>query len=249
MERIELGGFDAPMGGHMDGRMGEAAGMRIENRTRENAGMRLEGRTYENAGMRVEGGEREAAGMRMEGRTRENIGGRAERGARENAGVMRAESEAHEEDAMSAEAETHEGAAVRLDVGEGHGCKSETHVYFGPFEQNKTVTVMDACDGLNSAGRVLDVEVKLARVSPGRRVALGISVNEVDKAGKEHPRGFRSVTLPAHHEKTCCEVCAPLVRFILPEDLRPEGNDGMCSGRRHFVIRTDAQYVDGNKKC
>lgn len=214
MERIELGGFDAPMDrpmARMDGGADEGVGLRIEGQPREGMGMRLEPRPR-------------AEEPRMETRPIEDRG-------------------------MPSEAGVHEGAAVRLDAVEGRGSRGETHVYFGPGEQNKTVTVADGCDALNSAGRVLDVEVKLGRVSPGRRVALGISVNEVDKTGREHSRGFRSVTVPAHREKGCREVTVPVVRFILPEDLRTDGHEGMCSGRRHFIIRTNAQYVDGNAEC
>ncbi len=213
MERIELGGFNLPMGrpmAHIDGGPDENADPRIDTQPREGMGPRPRPRGEE---------------------------------------ALERSAQAEPRQEKEAPANAHEGAAVRLDIGEGRGSRGETHVYFGPGEQNKTVTITDACDGLNGAGRVLDVEVRLGRVGPDRRVALGISVYEVDKAGREHSRGFRSVTVPAHHERGCCEVTVPPVRFILPEDLRLEGREGMCSGRRHFIIRTNAQYVVGNAEC
>lgn len=242
MERIELGGFDMPMNpsARADGGADERAGMRLDGRGREGGGMRPEGH-----------GEKDKCPPPWDCDKKDKCPPEWDCDKKDKCPPEwdGAPMDEPTEPQSGEDAGEHEGAAIRLDVGDGRGSKGETHVYFGPFEQNKAVTISDDCGELNGAGRVLDVAVKLEHVSPHRRVALGISVNEVDKKGREHSRGFRSVTVPAHHEKSCCERRAPVVRFILPEDLRPEGHGGVCSGRRHFIIRTDAQYVDGNADC
>ncbi len=141
-----------------------------------------------------------------------------------------------------------EGAAVRLG-GVAQERSGETHVYFEPCEESKAVTVSDACHNEEGAGRMLDVTMTLHNVCPGRRVAVGVSLHEVDAAGGEHARGFRAITVPAQQSASCCTVSVPAARFILPEDLRTEGSGGMCGARRHFVVRVANHYVDADARC
>ena len=65
-----------------------------------------------------------------------------------------------------------EGAAVRLGAEAGQDA-SETHVYFEPCEENKAVTVAESQHNEDGAGRVLDVNLVLRNVCPGKRVAVG----------------------------------------------------------------------------
>lgn len=138
-----------------------------------------------------------------------------------------------------------DGAAVRLseEAPQGGVVADETHVYFEPCEESKLVSINDACDNETGAGRMLDVQLKLRHICPGRRVAVGVALSEVDNAGNEYSRGFRAFTVPAQ-TGSGCEVVLPRIRFILPEDLRADGDAGMCRGRRHFIIRTSNHYVD-----
>lgn len=116
----------------------------------------------------------------------------------------------------------------------GESC--EAHVSFDPCDSAQSVCLQAACrDQL--PGRVLDVTSVLTNVCPGRRSAVGITVTEVDEKGTEHARGFRAVTVPAHHGRHSCDVQLDPVRFILPEDTR-------LQNRRHFICRLDHHYLD-----
>ena len=119
---------------------------------------------------------------------------------------------------------------------------AETHVYFESCEDAKTVTLPDST--VEGTGRMLDVSMTLRSVCPGKRTAVGVALTEVDSAGNEHARGFRAVTVPAHSHADCCDIVMPSIRFILPEDIRVDGGTGLCSGRRHFVLRSSNHYVD-----
>lgn len=140
-----------------------------------------------------------------------------------------------------------EGAAVRLGAEAGQDA-SETHVYFEPCEENKAVTVAESQHNEDGAGRVLDVNLVLRNVCPGRRVAVGVMLHEVDGTGGEHARGFHAMTVPAHRDGPR-DVTLPRIRFVLPEDLRIEGADGPRGCRRHFVVRTSSRYVDSTVKA
>ena len=141
-----------------------------------------------------------------------------------------------------------EGAAVRLGAEAGQDA-SETHVYFEPCEESKAVTVAESQHNVDGAGRVLDVNLALRNVCPGRRVAVGVTLHEVDGTGGEHARGFHAMTVPAHSDDGPRDVTLPRIRFVLPEDLRIEGADGPRGCRRHFVVRTSSRYVDSTVKA
>ena len=112
----------------------------------------------------------------------------------------------------------------------------ETHLYFEPCESIKSVRITETLP--DSEGRMLDVAMTLQNVCPGRRVFVGLSAHEVVEGGAEELRGFRALTLPAHHDGAAHAVDAPPIRFILPEE-------GSHPGRpRHFVLRAYAHYAD-----
>lgn len=134
-----------------------------------------------------------------------------------------------------------EGAALRQSDSASLASTGETHVYFETCEECKTVNLADCT--VDGSGRELNVTMTLRNVCPGKRIAVGVTVTEMDSAGNEHPRGFRAITLPARGGSAPCDVTMPVTRFVLPEDSRADGSCG-CGGRRHFVIRTNSQYLD-----
>ncbi|MDD3334279.1 MAG: hypothetical protein PHI98_02070 [Eubacteriales bacterium] len=134
-----------------------------------------------------------------------------------------------------------EGAAVRIGR-TADGADGETHVYFDPCEETKAVAISGI--SAEGTGRILDVSMTLKDVCPAKRVAVGVTVHEVDQAGNEYPRGFRAVTVPAHNHSGCCDVAVSSTRFILPEDIRVGSHGGVCDGSRHFVLRTTSHYID-----
>lgn len=115
------------------------------------------------------------------------------------------------------------------------------HICYGRCEDAKTCTMPDTY--LSNTGRVLDVSMTLKNVCPCRRVAVGILVSEVDHAGNEASRGFKAIAVPAHYNNCCSDIQMQSVRFILPDSLNTDGNGSLCE-RRHFIVRTEAHYID-----
>ena len=114
----------------------------------------------------------------------------------------------------------------------------ETHIWFESCDGAKEIAISSECQNEESFGRMLDVNMTLCNVCPGRRAAVGMHLVELDEAGTEYQRGFRAITVPAHHGSQNRDVALSAVRFIIPEDVSMGG----C--RRHFVVRTTNHYMD-----
>ena len=98
-----------------------------------------------------------------------------------------------------------------------------------------------------SQGRIVEIGVRVRRVCPGKRVALGLLLHELDENDVEHVRGMKAMTLPAHRESSCCDIVVEGVRFVLPEDVSLS-TGGAC-GERRFRVRTHVHYMDANGSC
>lgn len=110
--------------------------------------------------------------------------------------------------------------------------------------------VFDAGDvRLESLGRILELNFTVKRVCPGKRVALGILLSEVDENGTEYPRGMKALTLPAHNAPSCRDIRVKCVRFVLPEDLSAVEEPGSMCRERFFRVRTIAHPVDYGFRC
>ncbi len=103
---------------------------------------------------------------------------------------------------------------------------------------------------LESLGRILQLDINLKNVCPGRRVALGVILTEVDAQGNEHERGMKTITVPAHAYPSCRDVLVKCVKFVLPEDLNVSGRTagGIC-GARNFKVRVIAHNIDFDFRC
>ncbi|MGI5893940.1 MAG: vWA domain-containing protein [Candidatus Merdivicinus sp.] len=102
---------------------------------------------------------------------------------------------------------------------------------------------------LMPSGRLLNLSIKLLHICPDRRVALGIVLSETDGNGEEHPRGFKAVTVPAHHAPGCRDVLVKCIPFVLPEDQNMvDRGDNFCKERRFFA-RVYANYLDFDDPC
>lgn len=139
-----------------------------------------------------------------------------------------------------------EGAAVRLDSYIAQSGQKETHIYFNPCEDTKSITIADQL--VEGMGHTLDIAMTLRDVYPDRRVAVGIAIYEVDDHNEEFSRGFRAVTLPAHSGRCRADVAMPRMRFVLPDDIRLD-SEKTCDIRRHFVVRMNSHYVDTSSMC
>ena len=73
------------------------------------------------------------------------------------------------------------------------GCEQEVIVDLGETD-------------LGDQGQILQLDTILRNVCPNRRVALAAVLSEVDRCGKEHPRGFKTMTVPAHQKPGCRDV-------------------------------------------
>ena len=71
---------------------------------------------------------------------------------------------------------------------------------------------------LESQGRILQLDVTVKNVCPGKRVALAVILTEVDCKGKEHSRGMKTITIPAHKYSGCRDVLVKCIKFVLPEE-------------------------------
>ena len=100
---------------------------------------------------------------------------------------------------------------------------------------------------LESQGRIIQVDVTIQNVCPGKRVALAAILTEVDQDGMEYQRGMKTMTIPAHDFPMCRDVLVKCIKFVVPEDLNVSG-DGMCTSRK-FKVRFLVNYIDTDYRC
>lgn len=114
------------------------------------------------------------------------------------------------------------------------GCQDSVLVDFG-----------DVC--LESQGRIIQMDVTVKNVCPGKRVALAVILTEVDQDGMEHQRGMKAITIPAHSFPVCRDVLVKCIKFVVPEDLRASGG-AMCCPRK-FKARFLVNYINTDYRC
>lgn len=95
---------------------------------------------------------------------------------------------------------------------------------------------------LEDTGRILQLDVNLLNICPGRRVALAVVLTE-QEGDVTVPRGMKTFTIPAHDRPACSDVLVTCIRFILPDD----GN-GLCASRE-LQARFMAHYIDNDFSC
>ena len=103
---------------------------------------------------------------------------------------------------------------------------------------------------LQSLGRIIQMNVNIKNVCPGKRVALAVILTETDQYGNEHQRGMKTFTIPAHNHPTCRDVLVKCIKFVLPEDLNVSGGstNSLCS-ERNLKARLIAQNIDTDFVC
>ena len=99
---------------------------------------------------------------------------------------------------------------------------------------------------LESRGCVIEADVTIKNVCPGRRVALAAVLTELDADGGEHQRGLKTMLIPAHDFENCRDMLVRCIRFVMPEELSLA--DGSCRGRS-FRLRCFANLVDTDFVC
>lgn len=95
----------------------------------------------------------------------------------------------------------------------------------------------------------MQLDVTLKNVCPGKAVALGVILSEVDEEGNEYRRGLKTLTIPAHDKSGCRDVPVRCIKFVLPEDTAPVSSPDTLCGTRHFVARLISHYIDNDYSC
>ena len=103
---------------------------------------------------------------------------------------------------------------------------------------------------LESQGCIIQMNVTIKNVCPGKRVALAAILTEVDEHGIEYQRGMKTLTIPAHNAGTCKDVLVQCIKFVVPEDqdVSTGTPEGMCSPR-NFKARFIAHTMDTDYRC
>ncbi len=96
---------------------------------------------------------------------------------------------------------------------------------------------------LEDTGRILQLDINLLNVCPGRRVALAVVLTELDQNDVPQPRGMKTFIIPAHTLPTCSDVLVTCIRFILPDD-----GTGLCENRE-LRAQFMAHYIDNDFSC
>ena len=116
------------------------------------------------------------------------------------------------------------------------GCQDTAHVVLGHVS-------------LQGLGRIVQMDVTLKAVCPGKRVAASIILKEVAPDGTELPRGVKHILVPAQSGDTCKGITLKCIQFSLPEALDASDMiDSICNPRQ-FAARVIANYVDTDFTC
>lgn len=102
---------------------------------------------------------------------------------------------------------------------------------------------------LDSLGRIIQMDVTIRNVCPGKRVALAAILTEVDENGMEYQRGMKTMTIPAHDQPGCRDVLVKCIRFVVPQDLEGVGSPNSICGTRKFKARFIANSIDTDYRC
>ena len=111
------------------------------------------------------------------------------------------------------------------------------------------VRVNAAETALTGLGRIIQVNALVKNVCPGRRAAAAVILSEVDGEGNEHPRGMKTVLIPAQTGTGCRDVLLSCISFVVPEALDPSGNTDSICNDRNFRVRVLANYLDSEFMC
>lgn len=103
--------------------------------------------------------------------------------------------------------------------------------------------------GMESLGRIVQLDVTLRNVCPNKRVALAVLLNEIDNEGLEYKRGMKTMTIPAHTREGCQNVTVRCIKFVLPEDLSTSTSLEASCNSRQFKARFIAHYIDSDFEC
>lgn len=102
---------------------------------------------------------------------------------------------------------------------------------------------------LETLGRLLQIDVTLRNVCPNKRVALAVVLTEVDDEENEYRRGMKTMVIPAHTFESCRDITVRCIKFVLPEELDVNDDEGVMCNTRNFRARFIANYIDAGFDC
>lgn len=102
---------------------------------------------------------------------------------------------------------------------------------------------------LESLGRILQLDVTLRSVCPGKRVALAIILTEENACGEEVSCGLKTLTVPAHHQDSCRDVTVRCIKFVLPEESGMTSCQCSLCPKRKIKAKMIANYIDSDFSC
>jgi len=119
------------------------------------------------------------------------------------------------------------------------GQKSEVFI-LAPDEKTKVFSLGNIrCE---QGGCILEVSLKLKDVAPGRRVAVGVLLEEETEGGGGLCHGARTIAVPAHRNSAPSDIPLDHILFVLPrfdaeENVRPQ---------RRFRVSAVSHYMDAD---
>lgn len=123
-----------------------------------------------------------------------------------------------------------------------------TPIDFTADDCNATIDYDLGENELEGVGRIVTLSTTIRRVCPGKRVALAVSLAELDDEGNEYERGLKTYTIPAHSCTGCQDVNVSNIKFVLPEDISVGTCNTMCC-QRSLRARVISHYIDSGSIC
>ncbi|WP_250278550.1 vWA domain-containing protein [[Clostridium] colinum] len=112
------------------------------------------------------------------------------------------------------------------------------------FENCENYLEYDLGDyALDHLGRILELSLTIKNVCPNKKVALAITVNEIDDNNTENKKAMKIISVPIHNSNACEDIRLTNIKFVLPEE------DNLICKERKFAIRVIGNYIDDNPIC
>ena len=102
---------------------------------------------------------------------------------------------------------------------------------------------------LHSLGRIVQVNVTIKDVCPGKRIAVGVFLSEMNPCNQEVRRGVKMFTVPPLNGTHCRNLKLKCIRFVVPEDIDGTYCEDMLCRKRIFKASAIANYIDTDLKC
>lgn len=120
-------------------------------------------------------------------------------------------------------------------------CPEAKNVDFGGCQDYLEYDLGDY--SLSDLGRILELSINIKNVCPNKKVAVAITLNEINNLNTEIKKAMKILSIPAHTSTVCEDIKLKNIKFVLPEE------DGLLCSERKFVARVLANYINNNPIC